>query len=177
MEVDPAQVAGPRTRGLRARIDRLVEVIGEWTSWLTLAIVVLMAVNVLLRYLFSTGSVWAQELEWHLLVPLILFGMSYALRHGEHVRVDILYGRFSDRAKVQVDLLSAVLGIAISIAIIWLSLNYVEQAYVIDEGSPDPGGLPHRYLIKALIPIGFALLLLQSIAAALASIEKLRSMR
>lgn len=162
---------------MRTRIERLVEIVGEWTSWLTLVIVALMSVNVLLRYLFSVGSVWAQELEWHLLVPLILFGMSYALRHGEHVRVDILYGRFTARNKARVDLLSATLGIAISIIIIWLSLHYVEQAYVIDEGSADPGGLPHRYLIKALIPVGFALLLLQSIAAALKSMEQLRQAR
>ena len=133
-----------------------------------------MASNVLLRYLFRTGSVWAQELEWHLLVPLVLFGMSYALRHGEHVRVDILYARFSPRAKSVVDLVSALLAMAISIAIIWLSLNYVQQSYVIDEGSPDPGGIPHRYLIKGLIPLGFLLLLAQSIASAIAGIEKLR---
>jgi len=159
---------------LRARIESIVDVVGEWTSWLALVIVALMATNVLLRYLFSAGTVWAQELEWHLLVPLILFGMSYALRHGEHVRVDIVYGRFSVRTKLIVDLVSAILAIAISVLIIWLSLHYVQQAYVIDEGSPDPGGLPHRFLIKALIPIGFVLLLLQSIAVALGSIEKLR---
>ena len=177
MGPDPALPAGAQPRSLRARIDRLVEIVGEWTSWLTLVIVLLMATNVLLRYLFSTGSVWAQELEWHLLVPLILFGMSYALRYGEHVRVDILYGRFTPRAKARVDLLSALLGVAISAIIIWLSIGYVEQAYVIDEGSPDPGGLPHRYIIKGLIPIGFALLLLQSIAAAIATVEKLRALR
>lgn len=159
---------------MRARIERLVDVVGECTSWLALVIIALMATNVLLRYLFSIGSVWAQELEWHLLVPLILFGTSYALRHGEHVRVDIVYGKFSDRTKVIVDLVSAFLAIAISILFIWFSLHYVQQAYVIDEGSQDPGGLPHRYLLKALIPIGFALLLLQSIAVALGSLEKLR---
>ena len=122
----------------------------------------------------GTGSVWSQELEWHLLVPLILFGTSYALRHGEHVRVDIVYGRFSQRTKVIVDLVSALLAIAISALFIWFSLHYVEQSYVIGEQSQDPGGLPYRYLLKALIPIGFALLLLQSIAVALGSIEKLR---
>lgn len=159
---------------LHAGIERFVDAVGRAVSWLSLAIVVLMSINVLLRYLFSTGSVWAQELEWHLLVPLILFGVSYALRHGEHVRVDIAYGRFSPRAKHAVDLLSALLAIAISLLFIWYSLHYVQQAYVIDEGSPDPGGLPHRYLLKALIPIGFALLLLQSVATALASVDKLR---
>lgn len=174
---DGEQKARAAQWALRARIESIVDVVGEWTSWLALVIVALMATNVLLRYLFSAGTVWAQELEWHLLVPLILFGMSYALRHGEHVRVDIVYGRFSVRTKLIVDLVSAILAIAISALIIWLSLNYVQQAYVIDEGSPDPGGLPHRFLIKSLIPIGFALLLLQSIAVALGSIEKLRLLK
>jgi TRAP-type mannitol/chloroaromatic compound transport system permease small subunit len=162
------------SRGVRGGIERFIEVVGEWTSWISLAIVVLMATNVLLRYAFSIGSVWAQELEWHLLVPLILFGMSYALRHGEHVRVDIVYGRFPTRVKLIVDLVSALLTVAISVLIIWFSINYVQQAYVIDEGSPDPGGLAHRFLLKALIPVGFTLLLLQSIASALLSLEKLR---
>lgn len=162
--------------GVHTRIDRLTEIVGEWTSWLSLVIVVLMATNVILRYLFSTGSVWAQELEWHLLVPLILFGMSYAQRYGEHVRVDIFYARYSERTKTLVDLLSALLAVALSVIVIWLSLHYVEQAYVIDEGSPDPGGIPHRYLIKGLIPVGFALLMLQSIANAIGCVEKLRSL-
>lgn len=177
MEPDPARPAGAGPGGFGSRIDGLVELIGECTSWLTLVIVVLMAVNVIMRYLFSVGSVWSQELEWHLLVPLILFGMSYALRHGEHVRVDIFYGRYSDRKKALVDLFSAFLGVAISAIIIWLSINYVQQSFVIDESSADPGGLPHRYIIKALIPVGFALLLLQSIAAGLKALDKLRSTR
>jgi len=161
--------------GVRAGIDRLVEVVGEWTSWVSLVIIVLMATNVILRYLFSAGSVWSQELEWHLLVPLVLFGMSYALRHGEHVRVDILYAKFPERAKVAVDLVSALLAVAISLIVIWLSLQYVQQSYVIDESSPDPGGIPHRYFIKGLIPVGFALLLLQSIAVAIGCVEQLRT--
>jgi len=161
-------------RGLQARIERFVDRVGRAVSWLALVIVALMSVNVVLRYLFSIGSVWAQELEWHLLVPLILFGSSYALRHGEHVRVDIVYGRFSSRTKVAVDLASSVLVIAISALFIWFSLHYVQQAYVIDEGSPDPGGLPHRYLLKALLPVGFALLLAQGVAGVLGGLDKLR---
>lgn len=159
---------------MRAGIERLIDLTGRATSWLALVIVVLMAVNVLLRYIFSEGSVWAQELEWHLLAPLILFGMSYALLHGEHVRVDVFYAGFSERRKLQVDLLSAFLCIAISAAIIWLSFQYVQQSYVIDERSPDPGGLTHRWVLKALIPIGFAVLILQCVAIVLGTLEKLR---
>lgn len=160
-----------------ARIERFVDRVGRATSWLALAIVLLMSVNVVLRYLFSVGSVWSQELEWHLLVPLILFGSSYALLHGEHVRVDIVYGRFSPRAKLRVELLSALLVILIAALFIWLSLHYVQQAYEIGEGSPDPGGLPYRFLLKALLPVGFALLLLQGIAAALKSYHQLKQGR
>lgn len=173
----PEQPQGPAARAAeaaRAGIERFVDVVGEWTSWLALAIVALMATNVLLRYLFRTGSVWSQELEWHLLVPLVLFGMSYAMRHGSHVRVDILYARFGERTKVYVDLLSAALCLALSVIVIGLSLHYVEQSYVIGEQSQDPGGLPYRFLLKGLIPVGFALLFAQSAAAALACIEKLK---
>jgi TRAP-type mannitol/chloroaromatic compound transport system permease small subunit len=172
---DPAQSTGARVEtGVRAGIERFVDAVGRATSWVALVIVVLMAINVVLRYLFSVGTVWSQELEWHLLVPLVLFGMSYALRHGDHVRVDILYARFSDRTKVLVDLLSALLTAVISILVIWLSIHYVQQAWVIDEGSADPGGIPHRYLIKSLIPIGFALLFAQAVASAMGCVEKLR---
>jgi TRAP-type mannitol/chloroaromatic compound transport system permease small subunit len=164
-------------RGPRARIERFVDWVGRGTSWLALVIVALMSVNVVLRYLFSIGSVWSQELEWHLLVPLILFGCAYAMRHGEHVRVDIVYGTFSPKTKSLIDLVSALLLIAIAALFIGYSLHYVEQAYTIDEGSPDPGGIPHRYLLKGLLPVGFALLLLQGIASALASLEKLKSTR
>ena len=168
--------AGASTaRGVQFRIERFIDVLGEWTSWLAIVIVVLMATAVVLRYLFSAGAVWEQELEWYLLSPLVLFGMSYALRHGEHVRVDVLYTRFSDRAKHAVNLASAILAMIISVLIIWYSIKYVQQAYVIDEGSPDPGGIPHRFILKSFVPLGFGILLLQSFATAVGSFIKLRS--
>jgi TRAP-type mannitol/chloroaromatic compound transport system permease small subunit len=163
--------------GLRAGIEHFTDLIGRATSWLVLVIVVLMATNVLLRYLFSYGTVWAQELEWHLLAPLILFGMSYALLHGEHVRVDVLYANFSPRKKLYVDLLSAILSVAISLIIIVLSLQYVQQAWVIGEQSADPGGLPYRWALKSLIPLGFIFLILQSVALALGAVDKLKALR
>jgi TRAP-type mannitol/chloroaromatic compound transport system permease small subunit len=170
-------VAEYAARGARAGIERLIDLTGRATSWLALVIVVLMATNVILRYLFSEGSVWAQELEWHLLAPLILFGMSYALLHGEHVRVDVMYAGFSERNKLLVDLLSALLCVAISAAVIWLSLRYVQQSYVIDERSADPGGLTHRWVLKALIPVGFAFLILQCVALVLGTLEKLKALK
>jgi len=162
---------------LHQRIDAFTDLLGRGASWLVLAIVLLMACNVLLRYLFNTSSVWSQELEWHLLVPLVLFGMSYTLRHGEHVRSDILYHRFSPRARARVDLVAALLLMAIAVMIVWFSLHYVEQSFSIGEKSPDPGGIPHRWIIKGLIPIGFTLLAVQAFACALAALEQLRAGR
>ncbi len=165
-----AGAAGP-ARAFVARVERTVDLIGRAASWLTLAIVVLMAIDVLMRYAFSIGSVWAQELEWHLLAPLVLFGMTYALLKGEHVRVDVFYARYSPRTQAAVDLLSALLAVAMAALVIRYSIQFVTQSYVINEISSDPGGLTHRWMLKALIPIGFAVFGLmaaaQGVAAAL----------
>jgi TRAP-type mannitol/chloroaromatic compound transport system permease small subunit len=162
------------TGGLAHRIEAFVDAVGRATSWIALAIVLVMATNVLLRYLLRIGSVWSQELEWHLLVPLVLFGMSYAMRHGEHVRIDIVYARLGARGRARVDLVSALLTGAIALGIAWLSLKYVGQSWSIGEQSSDPGGLPFRYLLKALIPAGFVLLALQALATGLAAAGRLR---
>jgi TRAP-type mannitol/chloroaromatic compound transport system permease small subunit len=154
--------------------ERFVDWVGRATSWLALAIVVLMATNVVLRYLFSYGSVWAQELEWHLLAPLILFAIAWALQKGEHVRVDVLYARFTPRQKAVVAIVEALLCLAIAILIVWLSLKYVQQSYVIGEKSADPGGLTHRWVLKALIPAGFVLVALQSVAEIVKGVGRYR---
>jgi TRAP-type mannitol/chloroaromatic compound transport system permease small subunit len=90
-------------------IDAFIDRIGRATSWLALILALVMGANVLLRYGFSLGWIWTQELEWHILVPLTLIGMSYALRHGEHVRVDVLFAKFSERNKNLVDVIAALL--------------------------------------------------------------------
>jgi TRAP-type mannitol/chloroaromatic compound transport system permease small subunit len=151
------------------RIERLVDTVGRAASWLALAIVVLMATNVVLRYLFSYGSVWAQELEWHLLAPLIMFAVAYAYLKGDLVRVDVLYTHFSARKKALVNLVSALLCLAIAVITFYFSVKYVQQSYSIMEQSADPGGLTHRWILKATIPVGFVLLALQSVAEMLKS--------
>jgi TRAP-type mannitol/chloroaromatic compound transport system permease small subunit len=148
---------------LADRIDAFIDLVGRITAWSSLVLALVMGGNVLLRYVLHTGTVWSQELEWHLMVPICLFGMSYALRHGEHVRVDVLFARFSERSKTFVELLSSLLLIAISLIVIWLSIPYVMQSWSIGEGSANPGGIPARYILKALIPVGFALMVVQGI--------------
>lgn len=152
---------------LRGGIESLIDVVGKATLWVALAMIGLVAVNVLLRYAFSFGSVWAQELEWHLLAALILLGMSYALQRGDNVRVDLFYAGFSAHKKFLVDVVSTLLILVIALIFIKLSLAYVAQAWAIGEQSPDPGGIPWRWAVKGLIPLGYALLALQSLGALL----------
>ncbi|MCV0438441.1 MAG: TRAP transporter small permease subunit [Hydrogenophaga sp.] len=151
-------------RPLAAHIEGFVDRIGALTAWIALVMIGLVATNVVLRYAFSFGSVWAQELEWHLLAALILLGMSHALQRGDNVRVDLFYARYSPALKRAVDVIGALLLITVSLLFIWLSLGYVEQSRSISEGSPDPGGIPLRWLVKALIPLGYGLLVLQQLA-------------
>jgi TRAP-type mannitol/chloroaromatic compound transport system permease small subunit len=160
---------------LAGGIDNIVDAVGRITAWSSFALALVMGGNVLLRYGFNTGSVWSQELEWHLLTPLIMFGIGYALQQGEHVRVDVLYADFSETNKARVDFVSALLCAAISLIFIWVSLKYVQQSFVIDERSNDPGGLTHRWVLKALIPAGFALLALQSLAVAAKNLARMRA--
>lgn len=160
---------------LAGGIDAFVEAVGRLTSWLALVLALVMGANVLLRYGFSLGFIWAQELEWHLLVPICLFGMSYALLHGEHVRVDVLYQSFGPTARRLVDVAAALISMAFCAIVVWLSIPYVYQSWSIGEGTANPGGIEYRYVVKSLIPIGFAVLFLQSLSQAIKSAAAQRS--
>lgn len=148
-----------------ARVEAFIDAVGHLTLWIALGMIALVATNVVLRYTLSFGSVWAQELEWHLLAALILLGMSYALQRGDNVRVDVFYASYSPQRKFIVDFVSLALLLMVSLLFIKLTIPYVMQSYAIAERSPDPGGIPHRWVIKAFIPLGFALVALQTAAA------------
>lgn len=163
--------------GAVERIEAFIDGIGRVTLYLTLLMIALVATNVLLRYAFSFGSVWAQELEWHLLAAVILLGMSYALQRGDNVRVDLFYAGFSPRAKFVVNLVSGLLTLGMALLFVRLSLAYVGQSYSIGETSADPGGIPFRWAVKGLIPLGFALLALQTVAALLRLVFEERARR
>jgi len=148
-------------------LERLVRVFGVLAAALCVALVLVVAGDVFARYYFRTGAVWAQELQWHLVSPIALFGMSYALLSGEQVRVDVLYERFSPNLQRWIEVLGGILMILLGLIIAKLSLPWVEMSYMRGEGSPNPGGLPYRFLLKAIIPLGFTLLALQGLAHAL----------
>ena len=164
-------------KSLADGIDRLTDLVGRITSWLSLGLALVMGANVLLRYGFSIGFIWAQEFEWHIMVPICLFGMSYAMLHGEHVRVDVLFASFSQRNKHLVDVITAILCMLFALIVIWLSIHYVLQSWNVNEGSANPGGMDYRYVVKSLIPIGFALFFVQSLSEAIKSAIAYRSAR
>ena len=148
-------------------LEFVVKVFGILAAWVCLALVLVVAGDVFARYLFRTGAVWLQELHWHLLAPVALFGMSYVLLAGEQVRVDVFYERFPMLLRRAIEVLGGVLLVGIGVYVAWLSIPWVEMSWRRGEGSPNPGGLPYRFLLKALIPAGFFLLALQGLAHAL----------
>jgi TRAP-type mannitol/chloroaromatic compound transport system permease small subunit len=159
---------------LAGGIDAFTDLVGRATSWLALGIALVMGANVLFRYAFSIGFIWAQELEWHIFVPICLLGMSYALLHKEHVRVDVVFQYFSERNKHAVDIVAAFISMAFCLIVIWLSIPYVYQSWSIGEGTANPGGIEYRYIVKSLIPIGFAIMFLQSLSEAIKSTLAMR---
>ena len=156
----------PRTA---AWLECLSEFSGRLVAWLVLLLVVLISYDVAMRYLFEAGSVALQELEWHLFALIFLLGAAYTFKHDGHVRVDVFYqNRMGIRARAWVDLLGTFCFLIPFCALVIInSWPFVHDAWLFHEASPDPGGLPARWLLKAAIPLGFVLLLLQGLADAI----------
>jgi TRAP-type mannitol/chloroaromatic compound transport system permease small subunit len=148
-------------------IDTFIEWTGKTASWLVLGLVLLICYDVAMRYLFQQGSVALQELEWHLFSLIFLLGSAYTLKHDEHVRVDIIYQShfMSDKKRVLVNIFGTLfLLLPFCILILTSSWPFVENAFYYNEGSPDPGGLPYRFLLKGSLLVAFSLLILQALA-------------
>ena len=142
-------------------------------------ILLLMTLNVfydvIMRYVFHNSSVGMQEMEWHLFSLLTLFGISYTLLEEGHVRVDFLYQKFSLKTKAIINILGTIFFLMpLAFLIIFGSIEYVKDAWVIGEISDDPGGLHYRWLIKAMIPFSFSLLILNAIGYTIKNINLLR---
>ena len=148
-------------------IDTLNEAIGRAASWLVLAMVLLICYDVGMRYFFHQGSVALQELEWHLFALIFLLGSAYTLKYDNHVRVDILYQSqyLSNEHRALINIFGILFFLLpFCVLILITTWPFVENAYYYLEGSPDPGGLPYRYLLKGSILVAFTLLILQGFA-------------
>lgn len=160
---------------LSHRIDAVNDWVGRGFRLLTLLMVLVTTVDVLMRYVFHTSYVFVQELEWHLFAVLFLVAAGYTHLKGDHVRVDIFYARMSPRAKALIDLAgSLVFLFPTCFLLVWTSFPFIRASVGVLEGSPDPGGLPGRYLLKMAIPVGFMLLGLQGISELVKNVTALR---
>ncbi len=155
--------------------DRLNEKVGLATAWLTTLMVGVVCIDVFLRELFKKSYVGLSELAWHLFALVFLLGAGYTLKYNRHVRVDVLYTRFSARTRHLIDLVGTFLFLLpFATLVIMVSWSFVMHSFEMGETSPDPGGLPARWLLKAAIPVGFLLLMIQGLAQAFRSLLALR---
>lgn len=148
-------------------IEQFNDLVGRFIAWLVLIMVLLVSYDVTMRYFFLSGSVALQELEWHLFSLIFLLGAAYTFKYDNHVRLDLFYQShyMNDYRRAWVNFIGGVFFlIPFCLLIIFTSWSFVAQSYSFLEGSPDPGGLPYRWILKSSIPLGFALLLLQGIA-------------
>ncbi len=152
-------------------VDAMNEWIGHMVSWVTLALVLVVFVDVVMRYLFNTSFVFTQELEWWVFGFIFLIGAGYTLLHEGHVRVDIFYQKASPKVRAWINLIG-VIGFLIPgcLMLIVTSWNFTLNAWSVMEGSPDPGGIPFRFIIKGAIPVGFTLVLLQGLSLGIHSL-------
>ncbi len=154
-------------------VDALNERVGTIVSWFTTLLVLTVCLDVFTRYFLRSSSVAVQELEWHFFAVIFLLASAWALKHNKHVRVDVLYMNFTPRNQALVNLIGSLLFLLpFAVIAIWSSQNFVLNSFRIGEVSPDPGGLPARYILKAMIPIGFSLILLQGLAMAARSFDR-----
>lgn len=154
------------------RVAAINEAIGKAVSWLVLLMVLVIVYDVSMRYLFHIGSVLLQELEWHLFDIIFLLGAAYTFKENGHVSIDIFYhSRFvSEKSRLRINIVGTILFlIPFCLLVIITSSGFVENAYSISEGSSEPGGLPYRFLIYTMIPLGFTMVLLQGICFAINS--------
>ena len=148
-------------------VDATIERVGAATAWLVVLMVAITVFDVVMRYGLKQGSVALQEMEWHLFAALFLLAAAYTLKHDGHVRVDLLYrSRFFGPTTRKIIDVMGILCFLIPFcgAVIMTAWPFVLDAYQHSEHSPDPGGLPYRWIIKFMILLGFALLLLQGFA-------------
>ena len=146
-------------------IEFIIRWIGEKSSYINVLLVMIICIDVFMRYILNTTQTWVIELEWHLFALIFLLGASYTLQEDQHVRVDLFYADRSNKSKAWINLAGTLLFLVPwCLILINSSFNYATNSWMMNEGSPNPGGLPARYIIKYCMTFGFILLLLQGIA-------------
>lgn len=149
---------------LSRRIDGFTEFIGRWVAWLVLAAVLISALNAVVRKTLNIGSNAFLEIQWYLFAAVFLLAAGYTLLRQEHVKIDVLSGRFSKRTQIWMDIVGICLFLFPFIfMIIKLAMPLVINAYVTQEVSSNAGGLI-RWPVFALLPAGLLLLGVQGVS-------------
>jgi TRAP-type mannitol/chloroaromatic compound transport system permease small subunit len=145
-------------------IDWITERIGRAVGWLLLAAVLISTGNAIIRKAFSMSSNAFLEAQWYLFAAVFLLGAGYVFLHDQHVRIDVIAGRFSRKVQVAIDIVGILLFLLPLCAfIVWTALPSVTTAYNSGEMSANPGGLI-RWPLYVLVPIGFVLLAVQALS-------------
>lgn len=145
-------------------IDAFTERVGRSVSWLVLAAVLISATNAVVRKAFNTSSNAFLEIQWYLFAAIFLLAAGYTMLRQEHVRIDVVLGRFSKRTQIKVEIFGIVCFLfPLVVVVIDLVLPLVTQAFVTGEMSSNAGGLI-RWPVFALVPAGFTLLGIQGIS-------------
>jgi TRAP-type mannitol/chloroaromatic compound transport system permease small subunit len=153
------------------KIDMVNEYVGRGVSWATLLLVLVTFTDVVMRYFFNTSYVFTQELEWHVFAFIFLMGAGYTLKIDGHVRVEVFYGRLGPKGKAWVNLIGVLFFLIPSCALfVKTGIPFMVKSFQVMEGSPDPGGIPFRFILKGCIPAGYALILLQGISLGINSL-------
>ena len=161
-----------QSKTLSDRLDSFILGMGRTISWANGILVFVIVLQVTLRYGFKSGLVIFEELEWHLYALAFMFGLSYALITDAHVRVDLLHGRMSDKAKHWVEVLGTLfLLLPFIAAVMYHSWEFFVDSWVHNERSSAPLGLPFRWAIKAVIPLSFGMLGLAALSKLIRSFK------
>jgi TRAP-type mannitol/chloroaromatic compound transport system permease small subunit len=149
---------------LAGGIDAINERIGRLTIWLILVVVLISAGNAVSRFTLNLSSNAMLEIQWYLFSAIFLFCSAYVLKRNEHIRIDVIAGRLSERAQNWIDVFGIlVFLLPMALMIGWLSWPVFMNAWNSGEMSPNPGGLV-RWPVRLMMPIGFALLILQGVS-------------
>ena len=149
---------------LSKRIDQISEWVGRWVAWLVLASVLISAGNAVSRKALNIGSNAYLEIQWYLFAAVFMLAAGYTLMRQEHVKIDVVSGRFSKRTQIWID----IVGICVFLLpfvyfIIKLAMPLVINAFVTKEMSSNAGGLI-RWPVFALLPAGLFLLGMQAVS-------------
>ncbi|EDM25619.1 C4-dicarboxylate transporter family protein, DctQ subunit [Lentisphaera araneosa HTCC2155] len=147
----------------------------ELCLWANFILIFLIVFQVVARYAFNFTWASLEELQWHLFAFAMFTGVAYAIVENSHVRADLLFAKFAKKWQDRVELLTMVFCVIPFFSLIlFYSLSFVERSYAVGEMSSAPGGLPYRWLIKALIPLACLLINFAALAKILRLIDALR---